>query len=91
MSLIDGLSSGLDTTSIINALLDIERQPQNRLIERRKTTQSAADQLGSLRTDVTSLRNAAADLKLTSGWNRLSGTSSSSDVQVNATAGQFTG
>ncbi len=91
MSFIDGLSSGLDTTSIINALLDIERQPQVRLIERRKTTQSAADQLGSLRTDVTSLRNAAADLKLTSGWNRLSGTSSSDAVKVNATAGRFTG
>ncbi len=91
MSFIDGLSSGLDTTSIINSLLAIERQPQQRLIDRRKTSQSAADQLGSLRTDVTGLRNAAADLKLASGWNRLSGSSSSPAVKVNATAGQFTG
>lgn len=91
MSFIDGLSSGLNTTAIIDALLAVERLPQRRLIDRRTRSQNAADQLGKLRTDVTNLRNTAADLKLASGWNRLTATSSSDAVRVTAGSGQVNG
>ncbi len=91
MSFIDGLSTGLDTTAIIDALLAVERIPADRLLARRARSQEASSQLASIRTSVTNLRNAAADLRLSSGWQRLSGTSSSESVAVNATSGGFTG
>jgi len=91
MSNVDGLSSGLDTTAIIDALIAVERLPQDRLVQRREKSKKASEELGAIRTDVTNLRNAAADLKLSSGWNRLVGTSSTESTVVAATAGGFTG
>ena len=91
MAFIDGLSTGLDTTAIIDSLLAVERLPQQRIIARRQRSQEASKQLGSLRTSVTNLRNAAADLRLGSGWQQLSATSSTESVQVEASSGSFTG
>lgn len=91
MSLIDGLSSGLDTTAIINALLDVERLPQDRLVERRARSESAAEQLSAMRTSVNGLKTAASDLRLSSGWEQLKGTTSNESVSVETTAGGFTG
>lgn len=91
MSFIDGLSTGLDTTAIIDALLAVERIPADRLLARRARSQEASSQLASIRTSVTNLRNAAADLRLSSGWQRLSATSSNDTVAVDATSGGFTG
>lgn len=91
MAFIDGLSTGLDTTAIIDSLLAVERIPQQRIMARRQRSQEASKQLGSLRTSVTNLRNAAADLRLGSGWQKLSATSSSESVQVEATSGRLTG
>jgi flagellar hook-associated protein 2 len=91
MSFIDGLSTGLDTTSIIKALLDVERLPQTRIIARRETSQAASKQLGDLRTKVSSFRNTAADLRFSSAWQKLSGTSTSDAVAVDASSGGFTG
>ncbi len=91
MSFIDGLSTGLDTTAIIDALLAVERIPADRLLARRARSQQASSQLASIRTSVTNLRNAAADLRLSSGWQQLSATSSNDTVAVNATSGGFTG
>ncbi len=91
MSFIDGLSSGLDTTAIIDAIMAVERLPQNRIIQRRARSEQASDELGKLRTSVMNLRNSAADLRLGSGWQRLKGISSSDSVSVETTAGGFTG
>ncbi len=91
MSFIDGLSTGLDTTSIIDSLLAVERIPQQRMMARRQRIQAASAELNSIRTSVTNLRNAAADLRLGSGWQQLSATSSSESVSVDATSGSFTG
>ncbi len=91
MSFIDGLASGLNTTEIIDALMAVERLPQDRVVARREKSQEASEQLGSMRTSVNAIRTAAADLRLGSGWQRLTGTSSSESVQVEATAGGFTG
>jgi flagellar hook-associated protein 2 len=91
MSFIDGIASGLNTTEIIDALMAVERLPQQRVEARRARSREAAEQLGSMRTSVTNLRNAASDLRLGSGWERLTGVSSNESVQVEATSGGFTG
>lgn len=88
---IDGLSTGLDTTAIIDSLLAVERLPQQRLQARRAKSQAASNELSSLRTSVTSLRTAASDLRLGSGWKQLAATSSSESVSVEASTGDFTG
>lgn len=90
-SSIDGLSTGLDTTAIIDSLLAVERLPQQRLLARRAKSQEASSELNSLRTSVTSLRTTAADLRLGSGWKQLAATSSSEAVTVQASTGDFTG
>lgn len=91
MTFIDGLASGLNTTEIIDALMAVERLPQNRVVERRDRAQEQADKLGEMRASVTSLGNAASDLRRSSGWQRLAAIASSESVQVEATAGGFTG
>ena len=88
---IDGLSTGLDTTAIIDSLLAVERLPQQRLQARRAKSQAASSELNSLRTSVTALRTTAADLRLGSGWKQLAATSSSEAVAVEASTGDFTG
>ena len=90
-SSIDGLSTGLDTTAIIDALLAVERLPQQRLQARLEKSQAASGELNSLRTSVISLRTTAADLRLGSGWKQLAATSSSESVSVEASTGDFTG
>ncbi|MDH3679550.1 MAG: flagellar filament capping protein FliD [Acidimicrobiia bacterium] len=91
MTFIDGLASGLNTTEIIDALMAVERLPQDRVVARRDRTQAQAEQLGEMRASVSSLRNAASDLRRSSGWQRLTGAASSESVEVEATSGGFTG
>jgi flagellar hook-associated protein 2 len=92
MAFIDGLASGLDTTSIVNQLMQIERRPQVALTTRRDQEEAARKELSGIRSDVNALRSLAADLRLTSGWDRLKVTSSNPDaVSVTATSGAATG
>lgn len=58
----------------------------------RTQTQSAKEELSGIRTDVNSLRDAAADLRLVSGWDVIAATSSNPDaVSVTATSASTTG
>ena len=41
MASVDGLVSGLDTTTIISQLMQLERQPQSRLKTKQATVESA--------------------------------------------------
>ncbi len=91
MSFIDGLSTGLDTTAIIDAILAVERLPQQRAVARQERSKAASTQLSAIRTSVTNFRSSVFDLRLSSGWQQLSGTSTSDSVKVDATAGGFTG
>ncbi|MEL6980982.1 MAG: flagellar filament capping protein FliD [Actinomycetota bacterium] len=92
MSSIDGLSSGLDTTAIIDQLMQLERQPQAALATRRDQEQAARTELSGLRSDLTSIRNQAADLRLSSGFERITATSSDPDnVSVTASTSATTG
>ncbi|MEM9563285.1 MAG: flagellar filament capping protein FliD [Actinomycetota bacterium] len=92
MSNIDGLSSGLDTSSIINQLMQLERRPQVALTTRRDQEQAARTELSDIRTDLSSIRNAAADLRLSSGFEAITATSSNPDaVSVEASSSATTG
>ncbi len=62
MAAIDGLSSGLDTTSIINQLMALERVPQQRLQVKQTAAESSITSLRTLNTKFVSLFSAAAKL-----------------------------
>ncbi len=92
MSFVDGLSSGLDTTTIIKQLMDIERRPQVALTNRRTAAQSARTELSGIRSDVTGLRDLAKNLRLPTGWDTLKVASSNPDaVTVKAGSAAATG
>jgi flagellar hook-associated protein 2 len=76
MSSIDGLSTGLDTTSIINQLMAIERRPQDTLNTRKSQAQKAKTELGGIRGDLSSLGTLVRDFRLNSAWTGLKATSS---------------
>lgn len=91
MSFVDGLSSGLDTTSIINQLMQIERLPQNRLVNQRSAERAAQTELKGIRSATSSLGDFAADLRRSTQWQKLSATSTDNSVTPTATAGEFEG
>jgi flagellar hook-associated protein 2 len=62
MAAIDGLSSGLDTTSIINQLMALERAPQQRLQSKQSAAESSIGSLRTLNTKFASVLSAAAKL-----------------------------
>src|SRR3954471_22541605 len=65
---ISGLSSGIDTATIIDQLMSIERQPQTRL--KNQVTVSAAGKtaLSDIQTRLKNLQLAAQDLKSATLW-----------------------
>ncbi len=92
MTNIDGLSSGLDTTSIINQLMQLERRPQVALTQRRDQETAARTELSEIRSEISALRNMAADLRLSTGFDKLTASSSNEEaVSVQAGAASTTG
>jgi len=73
---IDGLASGLDTTSIVNSLMQIERQPGVLMQSRQTSIKAAVDAFTSVAAKMTALGNAAAALQRNSGWGARTATSS---------------
>lgn len=92
MTTIDGLTSGLDTSSIINQLMQIERRPVVRLEQRQAQERAAKTELTGIRSDVNNLKTLASDLRLPTGWNKVAATTSNEEaVTVNPGSGDFTG
>src|SRR5690606_14551532 len=92
MSYIDGLATGLNTTEIIKAMMDVESIPRVLMEQRRSTVQAGLDAYSSIRTKTSSLRTAAEALTSTSAWRGLSATSSdTSAVAVSAGSGAAAG
>lgn len=91
MSAVDGLVTGLDTSSIISQLMQLERIPQQRLENRASIAKSASTELDGLRTSVVGIRTAAATMKYPSAWQPLAATSSDDTVKVSTTSGTATG
>jgi flagellar hook-associated protein 2 len=84
---ISGLSSGLDTATIISQLIQLEAVQQNRLKTRVTATTTAKTTLQALNTKIAALATAAKDLARTSGWSPMSTSSSYDKVSLTTTTG----
>lgn len=84
---IDGLASGLDTTSLINQLMQVEAMPQTLLKQKSTSAQSLVSALQGLNTRVASLADAAGKAAKAESWQAFSGTSSSDGATVTTRAG----
>jgi len=91
MTSIDGLITGLDTTSIIDQLIAAERIPQNQLLVKKALSEAKAEVFADLRGRYDAVSSAAKALDLPDDWAALSAVSSSEDVAVAATSGSITG
>ncbi|KGM12303.1 acyl-CoA desaturase [Cellulomonas carbonis T26] len=83
---IDGLVSGLDTTSLINQLMQVEAMPQTMLKQKSSSTQSLVTALQGLNTKVASLAEAATKAAKPASWDLYKGTSTATSVAVKAGA-----
>jgi flagellar hook-associated protein 2 len=83
---IDGLVSGLDTSSIIKQLMDVERAPQVALNARKATITARLDAFSSIRSRLANLGSAATALSRPSDWSARAATASSDAVTVSATS-----
>src|SRR3954468_9179768 len=63
-----GLASGLDTNSIIDQLMAIERQPQTRLKLKQQQIDTRKSALSDIQSRLKNLRLAAQDLKSPTLW-----------------------
>ncbi len=84
-SAIDGLVSGLDTTSLISSLMQIEAAPQTLLKSKQSDAESLVSALQALNTKVASLRTTAEAAAKTDSWKAF--TVASTSAAATAVAG----
>jgi flagellar hook-associated protein 2 len=95
-SSVDGLVSGLSTSSLISQLMTVEAAPQTRLKTKVTTAQTAAASYQSVNSKVASLKSAGDSISQLSTWRSIKATSSSSSVSatastnLNSTSGSLT-
>ncbi len=80
-----GLITGIDSNKIIEQLIQLERQPINRMKQAIDTLEKKRTAIKDIRTTLTDLYNKAKDFSLTNVFNQFSTTSSEEDV-LTATA-----
>jgi flagellar hook-associated protein 2 len=90
-SKIDGLVSGLDTTSIINAIMAQAALPQTNLKNSLALQQAKLLAYQSINTKFATLRTAADALSSADTWQTMAVTSSNSSVSASASAGAQAG
>jgi flagellar hook-associated protein 2 len=90
-SSIDGLISGLDTTTIISQLMTIERQPQDQLKSKQNDANTTLSVYRALNTKFNSLATAASSLSRVADWRLMKATSSSGAAVASATSGAQVG
>ena len=91
MASVDGLVTGMDTTSIISQLMQLEAQPQTRLktkVSEHQRVQTAYQQLNAR---MLAVRTAAESLTSTTTWQAVKATSDNSAVTVSASTATTTG
>jgi len=81
---IDGLATGLDTTSIINSLMQIEAGPQTLLKAKQTTASAVVTALQGINVRFASLATAAESAATASNWTSFKATSSSSSATATA-------
>src|SRR3954468_12722598 len=82
---VDGLVSGLNTSDIINKLMQIERQPQDALKRQLALLNSRISAYQSINTKMAAVDAAASPLSTFRGW-KVFGATSSAPTAVTATA-----
>ncbi|KQO64922.1 flagellar filament capping protein FliD [Curtobacterium sp. Leaf261] len=88
---IDGLVSGLDTTSLISSLMTIEQQPQTLLKNKVTTTQSFISSLQTINGQIQNLATKAAAASKSTSLNLFTASSSSAAVTATAKASAAAG
>ncbi|MCC9195049.1 flagellar filament capping protein FliD [Arthrobacter sp. zg-Y916] len=88
---IDGLISGIDTTSMIKQLMEIEARPQTLLKNKVSTTQLFATALQNLNAKIASLAEAAAKTAKPAGTDLFKASTTSEKVTAATTAGAAAG
>jgi flagellar hook-associated protein 2 len=91
MASVDGLVTGLDTTSIISQLMQIEAQPQTRLktkVSEHQQVQSAYQQLNAR---MLAVQTAAETLTKATTWQAIKATSDNAAATVSASTAAATG
>jgi flagellar hook-associated protein 2 len=89
---VDGLVSGMDTTSIISQLMSVEAAPQNALKTKLTTTQSAASAYRTVNTTFLAITAAADAVLKPDLWATTKATSSSTaNATASASPGALTG
>jgi flagellar hook-associated protein 2 len=88
---VSGLVSGLDTSTIISQLMQLEAQPQTALKTTLTNTQGAVTSLQSLNTKFQALLAAAQKIGSSDTWGARSAASSDSSVAASATPGALGG
>jgi flagellar hook-associated protein 2 len=86
-SSVDGLVSGLSTSSLISSLMQVEAAPQDRLKSKVTTAQTAVTSYQSVNSKLSALKSAADDLGHLSTWRAVKPTSSSTSVTATAVGG----
>lgn len=84
---VDGLISGLDTTSLINQIMQLEAAPQTLLKTKSDTASKLVAALQSLNGKVATLATTAAAAAKTASWSRTTATSSSDTLTATTTTG----
>lgn len=80
-----GIGSGLDISGIVNKLAELERQPLVQLQKAASSVQSRLSLYGQVKSQLSSLEDAAQKLGSSSGWSGMT-VSSSNPAAISATA-----
>jgi flagellar hook-associated protein 2 len=83
---VDGLVSGMDTTTLISQLIQAEAGPQTALKTKLSTTQTAASAYRTVNTTFAAVRAAAEALTKAENWSAAKATSSTQSVAISATS-----
>jgi flagellar hook-associated protein 2 len=86
VSSVDGLISGLSTSTIIDQMMQLESRPQTLLKTKVTTAQSAVTAYQAVNSKMSALLTATDALTSYGGWNAVKATSSTADVVVSASA-----
>jgi flagellar hook-associated protein 2 len=81
---VTGLGSGLNTTEIVNALINAERKPITELTDQETTLQAQQTQLRSIQSSLQQLAFSAADLSSPALFNTTQAVTSSNPTQITA-------
>lgn len=89
-----GIGSGLDVNSIITGLMKVEQAPLTQLQNKATSIQTTISAFGSIKSALSTFRDAVASLALPSTWNATTGTSSDTtavtvSTNSNATTGNY--